>query len=149
MDEVERSVLPNAGKLSPEDRKRLTAAVAALKKAADEHQVWLDDTLVPNAKGDFRIGQQLYDEKLKFALMSSLSRAEITQRALHGCAVVGLGQAALGAGDGEGEQHLARVGGHAAFDADHSAGLAGAGVDPGEHLHVEAAEPCAAQGDGR
>lgn len=81
MDEVERSVLPNAGKLSPEDRKRLTAAVAALKKAADEHQVWLDDTLVPNAKGDFRIGQQLYDEKLKFALMSSLSRAEIKQRA--------------------------------------------------------------------
>lgn len=81
MDEVERSVLPNAGTLSPEDRKRLTAAVAALKKAADEHQVWLDKTLVPNAKGDFRIGQQLYDEKLKFALMSSLSRAEIKQRA--------------------------------------------------------------------
>ncbi|MBP6749934.1 MAG: DUF885 domain-containing protein [Xanthomonadaceae bacterium] len=81
MDEVERSVLPNAGKLSPADRKRLDVAVAALRKAADEHQIWLDKTLVPNAKGDFRIGQQLYDEKLKFALMSSLSRADIKQRA--------------------------------------------------------------------
>jgi uncharacterized protein (DUF885 family) len=36
---------------------------------------------VPNAKGDFRIGQKLYDQKLQFALMSSLSRAEIKQRA--------------------------------------------------------------------
>ncbi len=81
LDEVERSVLPNAGKLAPADRKRLDAAVAALRTAAAEHQTWLDNTLVPNAKGDFRIGQQLYDEKLKFALMSSLSRAEIKQRA--------------------------------------------------------------------
>jgi uncharacterized protein (DUF885 family) len=74
---VEQFILPNADKLQGEDRKRLDAAV----KAVAEHQTWLDDTLLPNAKGDFRIGQQLYDEKLKFALMSSLSRAEIKQRA--------------------------------------------------------------------
>jgi uncharacterized protein (DUF885 family) len=78
---VEQFILPNADKLQGEDRKRLDAAVKALRKAVAEHQTWLDDTLVPNAKGDFRIGQQLYDEKLKFALMSSLSRAEIKQRA--------------------------------------------------------------------
>lgn len=78
---VEQFILPNAGQLQGEDRKRLDAAVAGLRKAVAEHQLWLDKTLVPNAKGDFRIGEKLYDEKLKFALMSSLSRAEIKQRA--------------------------------------------------------------------
>src|SRR3546814_543197 len=39
-----------------------------------------DNTLVPNAKGDFRIGAELYDQKLKFSLNSALSRAEIKQR---------------------------------------------------------------------
>ncbi len=78
---IEQFILSNADKLQGEDRKRLDAAVKTLRKAVAEHQTWLDDTLLPNAKGDFRIGQQLYDEKLKFALMSSLSRAEIKQRA--------------------------------------------------------------------
>ena len=74
-------IKPNADKLQGEERKRLDAAVATLTKAVEEHQTWLDKTLVPNAKGDFRIGAERYDEKLKFALMSSLSRAEIKQRA--------------------------------------------------------------------
>ena len=47
----------------------------------DEQQTWLDKTLVPNAKGDFRIGAEKYDQKLKFALSSSLSRQEIGERA--------------------------------------------------------------------
>lgn len=78
---VEQFILPNADQLQGEDRKRLDAAVEGLRKAVAEQQLWLDKTLVPNAKGDFRIGEKLYDDKLKFALMSSLSRAEIKQRA--------------------------------------------------------------------
>lgn len=78
---IEEFIKPNADKLQGEERKRLDAAVATLTKAVEEHQTWLDKTLVPNAKGDFRIGAERYDEKLKFALMSSLSRAEIKQRA--------------------------------------------------------------------
>ena len=78
---VEEFITPNADKLQGADRKRLDAAVAGLRKAVAEHQAWLDGTLVPNANGEFRIGQQLYDEKLRFALMSSLSRDEIKQRA--------------------------------------------------------------------
>ena len=35
----------------------------------------------PNAKGDFRIGRELYDAKLGFALLSPLSRSEIRSRA--------------------------------------------------------------------
>ena len=44
--------------LQGEDRKRLDAAVAGLRKAVAEQQTWLDKTLVPNAKGDFRIGAE-------------------------------------------------------------------------------------------
>jgi uncharacterized protein (DUF885 family) len=78
---VDEFITPNADKLTGADRARLDAAVASLRKAVAEQQVWLDNTLVPNAKGDFRIGRELYDQKLKFALMSSLSREEIGNRA--------------------------------------------------------------------
>ena len=78
---IDTFITPNADQLQGEDRARLDAAVATLRKAVAEQQTWLDQTLVPNAKGDFRIGQKLYDEKLQFSLMSSLSRAEIKQRA--------------------------------------------------------------------
>ena len=78
---VDTFITPNASQLQGEDRKQLDAAVEGLRKAVADQQAWLDKTLVPNAKGDFRIGQKLYDQKLQFALMSSLSRAEIRQRA--------------------------------------------------------------------
>jgi uncharacterized protein (DUF885 family) len=78
---IDEFITPNAGQLTGEDRKRLDAAVAGLRKAVAEQQTWLDKTLVPQAKGDFRIGQKLYDEKLRFSLDSALSRAEIKQRA--------------------------------------------------------------------
>lgn len=78
---IDTFITPNAGQLSGEDRTRLDAAVAATRKAVAEHQQWLDGTLVPNAKGDFRIGAKLYDQKLKFSLNSSLSREQIRQRA--------------------------------------------------------------------
>ena len=81
LDLIDTFIVPNAGQLKGEPRKRLDAAVAGLRKAVAEQQTWLDKTLVPNAKGDFRIGQTLYDEKLKFSLNSSLSRAQIMQRA--------------------------------------------------------------------
>lgn len=78
---IDTFIVPNAGQLKGAERKRLDAAVAGLRKAVAEQQEWLDKALVPNAKGNFRIGQTLYDEKLKFSLNSSLSRAEIMQRA--------------------------------------------------------------------
>ncbi|MFG6108235.1 DUF885 domain-containing protein [Stenotrophomonas rhizophila] len=78
---VDTFITPHIGELPAEDGKRLQAAIDGLKKAVDEQQTWLDTTLVPNAKGDFRVGAELYDQKLKFALNSSLSRAEIGERA--------------------------------------------------------------------
>ena len=78
---VDTFITPNLKDLSDADRQQAQAAIDGLKKAVAEHQAWLDKTLVPNAKGDFRIGQALYDQKLQFALLSSLSRADIKQRA--------------------------------------------------------------------
>jgi uncharacterized protein (DUF885 family) len=81
MSIVDEMMMPHAGELAGEDRKRFDAAVATLRKAVDEQQKWLDGTLVPHAKGDFRIGQKLYDEKLAFALDSPMTRADIRTRA--------------------------------------------------------------------
>ena len=78
---VETFITPNIGQLPDAEQQRLQAAIDSLKKAVDEQQAWLDGTLVPNAKGEFRVGAALYDQKLKFALNSSLSRQEIGERA--------------------------------------------------------------------
>ncbi|HWU69898.1 MAG TPA: DUF885 domain-containing protein, partial [Pseudoxanthomonas sp.] len=78
---VDTFIAPHLQELPEADRKRTEAAIDGLKKAVAEQQTWLEKTLVPQAKGDFRIGEKLYDQKLKFALSSSLSRAEIKQRA--------------------------------------------------------------------
>ena len=78
---VETFITPNLDQLQGQQRQRLEAAITTLEAAVNQHQQWLDEQLVPNAKGDFRIGAELYDAKLRFALNSQLSRADIGQRA--------------------------------------------------------------------
>ena len=78
---VDQLVVPQLGALEPADRARLEQAIAQARTAVQEHQRWLEGTLVPAAKGEFRIGRELYDQKLAFALMSPLSRQEIRTRA--------------------------------------------------------------------
>jgi uncharacterized protein (DUF885 family) len=78
---VETFITPHLGELPAADAARTRATIDGLKQAVAGQQAWLDKTLVPNARGDFRIGADRYDQKLKFALSSSLSRAEIKQRA--------------------------------------------------------------------
>lgn len=78
---VDNLITPHADELPQADRDRLNAAIAGLRKAVAEQQTWLDDTLVPNAKGNFRIGAELYDAKLAFALNSPMSRRDIRNRA--------------------------------------------------------------------
>lgn len=81
MSIVDSMILPKAGELPAAEQARLRAAADKLRAASAEHQAWLDKTLVPQAKGDFRLGARLYDEKLAFALNSPLDRAEIRRRA--------------------------------------------------------------------
>ncbi len=78
---VAELITPRAAELSAAGRARLSAATAALNRAVSEHQTWIDGTLVPAAKGDFRLGAKLYDAKLAFVLESPLKRPEIRQRA--------------------------------------------------------------------
>jgi uncharacterized protein (DUF885 family) len=78
---VDELVVPNIGQLPEAEQARLKAAIEAARAAVKVHQKWLESDLVPNAKGDFRIGKELYDEKLAFALMSPLSRQDIRARA--------------------------------------------------------------------
>lgn len=81
MSIVDDMILPKAGELPAAEQARLRAAADGLRAASTEHQRWLDETLVPQAKGDFRLGARLYDQKLAFALNSPLDRAEIRRRA--------------------------------------------------------------------
>lgn len=77
---------PHAGELTGADRTRFDAALAGLKKAVDEQQHWIDTVLVPQAKGDFRIGETLYDQKMRFGLMSNMTRQDLKARALKAAA---------------------------------------------------------------
>lgn len=78
---AETMLAPHRGELPRADRTRFDAALARLRVAVAEQQHWLDTVLVPQAKGDFRLGSALYDAKLAFALDGSLTRPEIKARA--------------------------------------------------------------------
>jgi uncharacterized protein (DUF885 family) len=78
---IDSFVVPNIAQLPESERERVAGIVARAKSALSQHQLWLERRLLPEAKGNFRLGAQLYDAKLQFALNSNLSRAEIRARA--------------------------------------------------------------------
>ncbi|HWB13921.1 MAG TPA: DUF885 domain-containing protein [Pirellulales bacterium] len=78
---IEHEVEPLAKELEQADRGRLTAAIAAARRAVEEHQAWLEKELLVKAAGEARIGRKLFDEKLAFTMNSPLSREEIRDRA--------------------------------------------------------------------
>lgn len=72
---------PHATELDAADKARFDRALATLRTAVAEHQHWIDTVLVPGAHGDFRLGAALYDRKMRFALMSTMTRPELKARA--------------------------------------------------------------------
>ena len=78
---IDELVVPQLGALPPEGQAQLKAILDKARKAIAQHQIWLDKKLVPEAKGNFRLGATLYDRKLAFALDSTLSRQDIRARA--------------------------------------------------------------------
>ena len=74
---IDAMIVPHLAALPPETRERLEAAIDSARAAIVGQQAWLEDELLPRANGDFRIGAELYDRKLAFALNSSLSRRDI------------------------------------------------------------------------
>jgi uncharacterized protein (DUF885 family) len=78
---LDQVVVPEVKKLTPEQQAKVNQALATARSAVTEQQTWLQKKLLPQAKGEFRIGAQRYDEKLRFELDSPLSRQEIRTRA--------------------------------------------------------------------
>jgi uncharacterized protein (DUF885 family) len=78
---AETMLAPHADTLAPADRTRFDAALARLKSAVADQQKWIDTQLVPAARGNFRLGPKLYDQKMRFALMSTIGRADLKARA--------------------------------------------------------------------
>jgi uncharacterized protein (DUF885 family) len=78
---IDELVLPAADRLGPEDRKRLMAAVETAKKAVKDHQAWIDNTLIPGAKGDYKLGSAKYDSKLRFSTGDTTARQDLRKKA--------------------------------------------------------------------
>ncbi len=78
---IETMIVPHMDALDAPERERLEAAIETAKDAVAEQQTWLEERLLPKAAGEFRIGAELYDTKLAYALDSDLGRKEIRARA--------------------------------------------------------------------
>ncbi len=72
---------PHKNALDADKRARLEAAIATFNDAVDEHQAWIESTLVPAAQADFRVGAEVFDTQLRYTLQSDLTRADIRRRA--------------------------------------------------------------------
>lgn len=91
---VQTAILQNRGNISMvrDDLKTFLDQVPELKAelapiqeqavaALEEYGRWLESELLANASGDFRIGDDKYRAKLRYTLLSELSKEEILQRA--------------------------------------------------------------------
>jgi uncharacterized protein (DUF885 family) len=78
---IDQLVVPQLSVLPEADQVRVKAAIARARTAVSQHQIWLEKKLLPEAKGDFRLGADLYEAKLRFALDSPMGREEIRARA--------------------------------------------------------------------
>ncbi len=74
-------VEPRLGSLPANEQERLREAIKTAGAAIDEHQRWLEKTVLPKADGSFRIGAETFDKKLAFRLHSAMTQAEIRRRA--------------------------------------------------------------------
>ncbi|MGL6197214.1 MAG: DUF885 domain-containing protein [Thermoguttaceae bacterium] len=78
---IDDTVKPQLDKLSAADRKRLENAIKIAEESVEEHQKWIEDVLVPNAKADFRLGEKLYDKKLYYSLGTPITKEEVKRLA--------------------------------------------------------------------
>lgn len=78
---LDNLVKPNLTALPKDQRARLEEAIAKARTVVEEHQQWLEEELLPNARGDFRLGSELYEQKLAFMLKTPMTAAQIRARA--------------------------------------------------------------------
>ncbi len=78
---LDNLVKPNLAALPEEQRARLEQAITKARTVVEEHQQWLEEELLPNARGSFRLGAELYEQKLAFTLKTPMTRTQIRARA--------------------------------------------------------------------
>lgn len=91
---TETAILQNKGNISlvrddlqefinqvPEMKAELAPAQARAVAALEDYGKWLEQDLLPRSKGDFRLGDAKFRQKLRYALESDLSMEEILRRA--------------------------------------------------------------------
>jgi uncharacterized protein (DUF885 family) len=78
---IDQLIVPQLASLPEADQTRIKAVIAKARTAVTQHGIWLDKRLLPEAKGEFRMGATHFDAKLKFSLASSLTRQDIRGRA--------------------------------------------------------------------
>ena len=78
---VEELLKPELGVLSANEKAQADKIIADYYKVIDENQNWIEKSLVPAAKADFRCGAKIFDEQLDFVLQSNLKRDDIKKMA--------------------------------------------------------------------
>jgi len=78
---LDNMVRPHMDTLAAADKERLEKAIALATAEVERHQKWLESELLPQARGNARLGARLFDEKLRFTLGTNMTRAEIRERA--------------------------------------------------------------------
>lgn len=73
--------LPKVLDNAPELKDSIVVASEVAVKALEDYQTFLKKELLPRSKGDFRLGEELYREKLRLTLHSDLTPEEILERA--------------------------------------------------------------------
>ncbi len=80
---IDALLVPGIGMLSGEARTDLEEAIRIARAAVETQQQWLEDELLPEARGNARLSSKLYREKFDFDLFSSLSPEALRDRAEH------------------------------------------------------------------
>ena len=70
---LENRVQPHVNALPPAQRQRLKRAMATARTEVEAHQQWLENKLLPQAQGTFRLGKQRYNQKLAFTLKTAFT----------------------------------------------------------------------------
>jgi uncharacterized protein (DUF885 family) len=73
-------VSPHLDELGPEERTELEESVRIAREAIETHQEWLENELLPHARGNPRLSEELYREKFAFDLFSSLTPEQLRER---------------------------------------------------------------------
>src|SRR5881409_3428492 len=66
---------------APQTNKELAPLQDKTAAALEDYKKWLQNNLLPSSDGDFRLGEEKYRKKLRFALASDLPMEEIMKRA--------------------------------------------------------------------